>query len=252
MKSEFSLPPHPVLRDYYDTESGRRKRVRGLFDASAPYYDGINSLMSFGTGESYRRKALLRAGLKPGDKTLDVGCGTGVLARHQQDIVGADGFVIGLDPSPGMLGEALQRGVATAVLARGERIPLRDETVDFLSMGYALRHVEDLAVAFEEYRRVLRPGGVVLLLEIAPPGSGLGFHAIKLYMKHVIPLITRIVTRNSSAHTLMSYYWETIEKCVPPQLILSALEATGFVDVKRHVVGGVFGEYTARKPDKQE
>ena len=248
MCSGFTLPPHPVLKDFYESASGRGRRVRGLFDASAPYYDEINKLMSFGTGEQYRRNALLRAGLKPGDKTLDVGCGTGVLARHQQDIVGPDGVVIGLDPSPGMLGEAQRRGVQNIVLARGESIPLPEQAVDFLSMGYALRHVEDLAVAFAEYLRVLRPGGTVMLLEIAPPASRVGFHAIKLYMKHIIPLVTRLVTRNKAAHTLMSYYWDTIEQCVAPQLIIDALRATGFVDVKRKVVGGIFGEYTARRP----
>lgn len=248
MNKGFTLPPHPVLEDYYACESGRRIQVRGLFDASAPYYDNINRVMSFGTGENYRRHALLRAGLKQGDKTLDVGCGTGVLASYQQDIVGTEGVVIGLDPSPGMLAEAKQRGVRNTLLARGEHLPLKDNAVDFLSMGYALRHVEDLAVAFDEYLRVLRPGGTVLLLEISPPTSRIGFHAVKLYMKHVIPLVTRLVTRNKAAHTLMSYYWDTIEQCVAPHLILDALRATGFVDVKRRVIGGVFCEYTARRP----
>lgn len=249
MSKDFSLPPHPVLKEYYDDAAGRRASVRRLFDASAPYYDGINTVMSFGTGANYRAQALQRAGLQLGQRAVDVGCGTGVLAKLEMDIVGPNGTAIGLDPSPGMLSKARERGVAQTLVARAERLPLSSNNMDFLSMGYALRHVDDLATAFDEYFRVLKPGGTVMLLEIAPPRSRAGYYAVKFYMKYLVPFATRILTRNPSARTLMSYYWETIEQCVAPALILEALRKTGFVDVKRHVVFGIFGEYTARKPD---
>ncbi|HID49110.1 MAG TPA: methyltransferase domain-containing protein [Chromatiales bacterium] len=246
-KPRFTLPPHPVLKDYYDDEAGRRKRVRQLFDASAPDYDGINRLMSLGTGERYRREALQRAGLKQGQIVLDIGCGTGVLASHEQAMVGPDGLVIGVDPSPGMLREAVRRGVKRLALGCGEALPIRDRSVDFLSMGYALRHVPDLARTFAEYLRVLKPGGTLLLLEIAPPRSRLGFQLTKFYMKHVIPLATRLGTRNRDAQRLMSYYWDTVEQCVPPALILEALQRAGFEEPRRKVLFGIFGEYTARR-----
>ena len=245
--SKFTLPPHPVLKDYYQDEEARKKRVKDLFNSTAGYYDWINRVMSFGSGEHYRLEALERAGLKSGQSVLDIGCGTGVLARHEMDVVGEEGFVIGVDPSSGMLGEAVKRGVMVA-MGRGERLPLQDQCVEFVSMGYALRHVSDLADTFAEYLRVLKPGGTLLLLEIAPPRSWLGFQLTKFYMKYLIPLVTRLGTRDRNAQILMSYYWDTVQQCVPPELILEALAKVGFTEVKRHVIFGVFGEYSAKRP----
>ena len=69
------IAPHPPLREYYPTEEARRRRVDGMFDASAGHYDWINSVMSLGSGEWYRRQALARAGVAPGMRVLDVGSG---------------------------------------------------------------------------------------------------------------------------------------------------------------------------------
>lgn len=247
--SKFTLPPHPVLKDYYDDEHGRKKRVKQLFDSTASHYDWINSVMSFGTGERYRLETLERAGLREGQSVLDIGCGTGVLARHEMDVVGSRGSVLGVDPSSGMLQQAIERGVSLVAMGRGESLPLKDKQFDFLSMGYALRHVADLSEAFSEYRRVLKPGGTVLLLEIAPPASRIGYQLVKCYMKYVIPMVTRFGTRDKNAQKLMSYYWDTVEQCVPPTLIVEALESVGFKDVERRVLFGVFGEYTATRPE---
>ncbi|RMG50045.1 MAG: methyltransferase domain-containing protein [Gammaproteobacteria bacterium] len=249
-KETYRLPPHPVLREYYPDEDTRRRKVRALFDASGAHYDWINSVMSLRTGERYRAEALERAGLQAGDKVVDVGCGTGVLAQKAAEIAGPEGCVIGVDPSPGMLAEARRRGV-TVVVGRGEQLPLADGSADFLSMGYALRHVADLIETFAEYRRVLRPGGRLLLLEIAPPRSRLGHWFLRLYLKRIVPAITWLGTRNPQARLLMSYYWDTVEQCVPPEAILDALREAGFEEVKRHVLFGIFGEYTARRPEEE-
>jgi demethylmenaquinone methyltransferase/2-methoxy-6-polyprenyl-1,4-benzoquinol methylase len=115
-------------------------------------------------------------------------------------------------------------------------------------MGYALRHVEDLVVTFREYKRALRPGGKVLLLEITRPEGRFHYHALKFYLKHVVPTITRIVRRSAEAQRLMQYYWDTIEACVPPADIMAALAIAGFTDVKRHVLNGMFSEYSAINP----
>ncbi len=248
VESKYSLPPHPLLNDYYQDEAERKKMVKQLFDSTASHYDWINKVMSFGTGERYRYEALERAGLGVGQSVLDIGCGTGVLARHEMELVGPDGTVLGVDPSFGMLQQAQGRGVERVTMGRGECLPLREQQFDFISMGYALRHVVDLGEAFTEYYRVLKPGGTVLLLEISPPASRIGYQLIKFYMKYLIPLITRLGVRDKNAQLLMSYYWDTIEQCVPPQMILEALEAAGFEKVKRNVQFGVFSEYTASRP----
>jgi len=247
--TESKLPPHPVLTDYYDDESGRKEKVKELFDTTAGHYDWINKVMSFGTGENYRLEALERAGLAKGQRVLDIGCGTGVLARHEIDMVGPEGFVLGVDPSQGMLREAVNRGVGSVAMGRGEKLPLTEQQFDVVTMGFALRHVADLKEAFTEYLRVLKPGGKVLLLEIAPPTSRIGYHAVKFYMKRVIPFITRLGTKDKNAQLLMTYYWDTVEQCVPPAGIIEALKEAGFEQVERKVLYGVFGEYSAKRPE---
>lgn len=241
------LAPHPVLGEYYAEADSRRQKVDQMFDSSAEHYDWITSAMSFGSGKWYRRDALVRSGLKSGMKLLDVGAGTGVVSLLAQDIVGEDGLVVALDPSNGMLSEAKKAGVKNTSMGLGEKLPYPDNTFDFLTMGYALRHVADLGEAFSEYLRVLKPGGKVLILEISRPAGKVSYHFLKFYMKYIIPVTTRLFRRSANAQELMEYYWDTIDQCVAPKIIVSALQESGFVDSHRHVVMGIFSEYTGVK-----
>jgi demethylmenaquinone methyltransferase/2-methoxy-6-polyprenyl-1,4-benzoquinol methylase len=227
--------------------------VRQLFDDTAPHYDRINAWMSLHTGERYRREALMRAGLSPGQRILDIACGTGVLARHAQDLVGQDGLVVALDPSLAMLEQAAKRGVRIRGAAIAEALPLPDRCVDVVSMGYALRHVADLMVAFSEFYRVLRPGGRLLILEMVPPPSVIGRTLARLYLKYLVPGLALLATRNLRAHQLMNYYWDTVDRCVPPAVVLGSLHEAGFESVGRKVQLGLMTEYTAiRSPlDRQ-
>ena len=246
-QTDGRLSPHPILRRYYTDEQGRRSRIKQLFDAAAKDYDWINRMMSFGAGEQYRYRALRRAGLSEGMSVLDVGCGTGVIAAQATRITGAQGYVLALDPSIGMLYEARRNRVRTAVQGMGEQLPFADSSFDRLIMGYALRHVSDLRLAFAEYQRVLKPGGLLLLLEITPPSSSLAYGLLKLYLKFVVPNLVMLCRRSREARLLMSYYWDTIERCVPPATIMEALREAGFEQVERHVELGIFSEYTAGK-----
>jgi len=242
------LSPHPVLNHYYLRESERRKKVDEMFDASAPHYEWVAGMMSFGSGRSYRARALRRHGLEEGMKLLDVGSGTGALALSAQEQVGPGGRVVALDPSAGMLAEARANGVESTVMGLAESIPFNDEEFDMLAMGYALRHVADLQQTFAEYRRVLRPGGKVLLLEITCPRNRPGFHLLRFYMRGVVPQITRVFRRSTEAQMLMRYYWDTIEHCVPPETIVSALDQAGFEHVQWNAQLGIFSEYSGIAP----
>lgn len=238
------MPPHPVLPGYYADADSRQARVDAMFDASAPHYDWITAMMSFGSGRNYRAEALRRHGLAEGMSVLDVGTGTGALALIAQEVVGDGGRVLAVDPSAGMLAQARANGVRETVQATGDDIPLDADSFDLLSMGYALRHVADLEATFREYRRLLKPGGKLLLLEITRPRNRLGFWCLRGYMRGVVPMITRVFRRSPEAQELMRYYWDTIENCVPPETILSAMQDAGFSEVRRHVVMGIFSEYT--------
>jgi len=239
------LRPHPLLKRYYQDEADRRRQIGALFNRAACDYDWINQALSFGSGAWYRKQALLRAGLAPGMSVLDTGAGTGGVAQQALGIVGSGGSVIALDPSLGMLSHAAKRGVRRRVRGLAEALPFPDEKFDLLSMGYALRHVVDLRATFQEYRRALKVGGKVLLLEITPPSSRLAHHLLGLYMGRILPFLARFGRGGRSSRELMEYYWDTIERCVPPATILHALAEAGFKEPKRYVEHGILSEYTA-------
>ncbi len=241
-------PPHPTLTQYYGSDADRPQFVRRLFDLAAPDYDTIEGGMAMGTGRLYRREALRRAGLVAGMRVLDVAIGTGLVAREASRLAGDPRRIIGLDPSAGMLAEARRQLGVTGVRGVGEQLPIATASIDFLSMGYALRHLADLGVTFNEFFRVLRPGGIVCVLELTRPASRVGFAALRLYMRRIVPILTRLRTRNAQAEQLMRYFWDTVECCVPPERILVALEGAGFEDVRRTLAVGLFSEYTGRKP----
>jgi demethylmenaquinone methyltransferase / 2-methoxy-6-polyprenyl-1,4-benzoquinol methylase len=221
--------------------------VQGLFDETAPDYDRIERILAFGSGPWYRRQALMRAGLKTGDRVLDVGIGTGLVAREAVGIIGSTGSLVGVDPSPGMMGQVDVPGVEL-VKGYAERLPRQDASADFLSMGYALRHISDVQAAFGEFFRVLKPGGRVCVLEITRPSSKLGTTLLRGYMRAAVPMIARVVGKQGHTSELWRYYWDTIEACIPGPQVVAALQAAGFANVQQHMELGIFSEFTAQKP----
>lgn len=199
----LQIPPHPTLHEYYEANESRQGFLNDLFNRTAYQYRNIEKATGFGSGLWYRRKALREAGLASGMRVLDVACGPGLVTQGAMDLVGPSGFVVGLDPSTGMLREARNAACPCLVQSVGESLPFQNGSFDFLSMGYALRHVPDLETAFREYSRVLKPGGIVLLLEISRPKSAALFWLSRLYLKNVLRIAFATVTGNRDMHTLM-------------------------------------------------
>src|SRR5262249_6361933 len=161
---------------------GRAPFLRKIFDETAGDYDLMDRVMAVGSGSRYRRTALLRAGLAPGMDVLDVATGTELVAREAAGVTGGGGRVGGVDRSAGMLREARWKSGAWAVQGTAELLPFDDARFDFVSMGFALRHMADLAFVFAELRRVLKPGGTVCMLEITDPAGRVAHAATKLYV----------------------------------------------------------------------
>ena len=238
--------PITVLPQYWSDERTRRTYIDRLFDGTAGDYDFVENLLGLGSGPWYRRTALARAGLRPGMRVLDVATGTGLVAREAMRIVGASGSVVGLDPSAGMLAQAsglrlpLVRGL-------GERLPFATDHFDFVSMGFALRHVSDLEGLFREMHRVLRPGGTACILELSRPPSRLVAAPLEFFMTRVVPVVAWPFGRRGQARDLMQFFWDTIDACVPPAEVLAALGRAGFREPKRNIALGMFSDFTGSK-----
>lgn len=235
------------LQAYFSDETERRALTQAMFNEAASGYDSAEALTALGSGSWYRREVLRREGLKPGMQVLDVAAGTGLVTAEALALAGPQGRVIALDPSPGMLAELRRKLSCETIEAYAESIPLPDRQVDFLSMGYALRHVGDLDRAFAEYWRVLKPGGKACIMEISRPASRLGRMLLKFHIGVLVPLLARLSGRHADVKRLWTYYGDTIEAAVDPETVMSALRRAGFSDVRCGVTLGIFREYTGTK-----
>jgi demethylmenaquinone methyltransferase/2-methoxy-6-polyprenyl-1,4-benzoquinol methylase len=145
-----------------------------------------------------------------------------------------------------MLGEASQLAVPL-VRAIGERLPFADASFDFVSMGFALRHVSDLDALFGEIRRVLKPGGSACILELTAPESRWVAVPLRIFMTRVVPAMALVRRPRAQARALMQFFWDTVEACVRPETVMGALERAGIDAPRRLVVLGLFSEYTGKR-----
>lgn len=234
-----------VAGPYYDGPEAKQQFLREIFDRTAPVYEAIARWGWFGTGDMYRRDALRRAGLQPHMRAIDVASGTGPTARALLQVVGSPDRVVCVEPSAGMIAESRKRLPCLHHQSTAERLPVPDESFDFLTMGYALRHVDDLDATFCEFRRVLKPGGKALILDVTVPDGALGRLLFTLYFKHVLPGATLLLSRDRAAYRLMKYYWETMRQMTGREEVAQIMRAAGFRSVVHRVRLGCFSEYEA-------
>ncbi|GHB96243.1 class I SAM-dependent methyltransferase [Cerasicoccus arenae] len=243
------MEPHPSLSDHYTTLNEKQSFLRKVFDDAAPYYEGIAKWGWFGTGHRYRVWALKGHGLKPGMKVLDVAAGTGPTARAIRDVIGQEneGDITCLEPSAGMIAESKKQLNCEHIQAGADEMPVPDNHFDYLTMGFALRHVNELEQSFREFNRCLKPGGKVLIMDVTMPTKKVGRFFFKLYFKHILPTLTKLFTGSESARYLMAYYWETMDQMVAVDDVLRDLKSAGFKEPKHEWVMGCFSEYSAEK-----
>ena len=184
--------------------------VRAMFTGIAPTYDRLNRLMSLGLDRQWRRWAVVHARVRPSDRTLDVATGTGDIAFALAGRVGPEGEVVGVDFSEGMLtladAKARERGMADHVRfqwADALDLPFGDGEFDAATVGFAGRNVTDLPRFFSEMRRVVRPGGRVVHLEISRPRLPIFRTLFQLYFYHLVPLIEGRLAGSRDAYTYL-------------------------------------------------
>jgi len=174
----------------------KRAVVEAMFDRIAPRYDLMNRLMTFGVDRAWRRRAIDSLVLGPGARVLDLACGSGDLTAAAR---AAGARVVGLDFSAGMLEAARARQLGD-VLVRGDALalPLADGSMDAVVSGFALRNFVDLAAAFAEVARVLRPGGRLALLEVDRPASALLRMGHAVYFRRIVPLLGALLAEREA------------------------------------------------------
>ncbi|MEM7505717.1 MAG: class I SAM-dependent methyltransferase [Pseudomonadota bacterium] len=234
-----------VVGEYYASPDEKQQFLRSIFDKTAPYYEGIARWGWFGSGGAYRKWALRRAGLQPHMKVIDVASGTGPVARAILSIVDGPDQVVCVEPSAGMIAESKKTVPSVHHQATAENLPVPDESFDFLTMGFALRHVDDLDETFREFRRVIKPGGKVFIMDVTIPENGFGKFLFTAYFKHILPAFTLVFSWNREAYRLMKYYWETMEQMTPRDEVATILREAGFKTAEHKVLLGCFSEYEA-------
>ena len=241
----------------YNEEEAKGKQVGEMFDSIAPSYDFMNTMMTGGLHIRWRNKALRMAGarLHEGDpkKVLDVACGTGDVSFRLHELF-PDAHITGLDLSPGMLSIAEKKLAAmdkdagkhiSFIEGDSLKMPFADGAFDMVTVAYGVRNFERLEDGYREMRRVLKPGGVLCVIELSEPANPLIKSGYRLYARHIIPLIGRMVSHDTRAY---SYLPESIAACPQRGDMTAMMERAGFRDATfKSLTMGVITIYLASK-----
>jgi demethylmenaquinone methyltransferase/2-methoxy-6-polyprenyl-1,4-benzoquinol methylase len=220
----------------------KARHVRAVFDSVADKYDLMNDLMSAGVHRLWKRYALSQTGLRPGQSALDVAGGTGDLAAGMARQVGERGLVVLSDINAAMLevGRArlLDRGLLRNVrfsLANAECLPFADGSFDCVTIGFGLRNVTDKPAALASMRRVLRPGGRLLVLEFSKPVVPGLKPVYDVYSFSVLPWLGQRVAGDPESYR---YLAESIRRFPDQATLKSLMRDAGLEDCSYHNLSG--------------
>ena len=209
------------------TGAEKRVQVRAMFDRIAPRYDALNRLFTGGLDRRWRRLALDAVRIAPGDRVLDLACGTGDLA---QAAAARGARVVGIDFAREMLRGAQRRRVPAALVqADATSLPLRTASVDALVCGFALRNFTELAAVLAEIARVLAPGGRVALLDVDRPESRLVRAGHSLYFDRVVPLLGGLLSDRAA----YAYLPRSTSYLPPERELLAQVARAGFAQIQK-------------------
>ncbi len=221
-----------------DPHANREKpaKVRRMFAAIAGSYDLNNHLHSMWQDQRWRRFAVKRAGVKPGDVVVDVACGTGDLT--QAFARSPASLVLGIDFTHEMLGVAMKKRAAqpatsatkiTYAEGDAQNLPVADASADVVSIAFGIRNVADPRKALREFARVLRPGGRLVILEFDQPGNPLMRWFNTLYCVRIMPLTATLISGDKSG--AYKYLPASVGTFFTRSQMVNAIGEAGFRDV---------------------
>ncbi|WP_231945596.1 class I SAM-dependent methyltransferase [Agrococcus carbonis] len=220
------------------------EEVAGMFDATAKRYDLLNSLLSGGNDKLWRIHMQRAVKPKPGERILDVAAGTGASAAPMAK---AGALVTALDISPGMLEEGRRRHPDIEfVHGSAEELPFEEGSFDAVTISFGLRNVQHPRAALDEFFRVLKPGGRLLICEFSQPPVGVVRRGYELYLQTVLPGLARAASSNPDAYR---YLVESIRSWPDQQTLSQWIRTAGFTRVAhRNLTMGVVALHRGRKP----
>ena len=230
-------------------EAEKARKVRSVFDSVAPKYDLMNDLMSLGLHRAWKAYTLMVANLKPGDRALDIAGGTGDLALAFSKKVGASGQVVHTDINEAMLGTGRNRlldaGVALPTLVcDAEQLPFADNYFDLVSVAFGLRNMTHKDQALAEMRRVLKPGGKLLVLEFSKVTSALQ-KPYDVYSFSVLPWLGQKIAGDAESYR---YLAESIRMHPDQETLKTMMQDAGLERVQYYnLTAGVAALHTGIK-----
>jgi len=218
------------------------RRVAAVFDSVAERYDIMNDLMSLGVHRLWKRFAVELAGVRPGQRVLDLAGGSGDLAARFVPLVGPTGEVVLADINAHMLERGRRRLVDRGILGNvrfaqvnAERLPFPDNSFDVITIAFGLRNVTDKDAALRSMYRVLKPGGRALVLEFSKPVAPGLQPLYDLYSFKVLPLLGRFVARDEASYR---YLAESIRMHPDQETLKSMMQQAGFERCDFHNLSG--------------
>ncbi|RZJ64713.1 MAG: bifunctional demethylmenaquinone methyltransferase/2-methoxy-6-polyprenyl-1,4-benzoquinol methylase UbiE [Flavobacterium sp.] len=218
---------------YKNSGLGKKEQVAQMFDTISGNYDGLNRVISFGIDVKWRKKVLKMVASKNPDRILDIATGTGDLAILMTQTGAKE--IIGLDISPGML-EVGRKKITeknldsriSMVLGDSENLPFTDNYFDAITVAFGVRNFETLEKGLAEILRVLRPGGIFVILETSVPTKTPFKQGYSFYTKNILPLIGRMFSKDKSAYAYLS---ESASVFPHGEMLNNILRKVGFIDV---------------------
>lgn len=228
------------------------EKVAEVFRSVASRYDVMNDVMSFGLHRLWKDFAIKQLMLKSGMKVLDLAGGTGDLTARMSPLVGEAGKIVLSDINEAMLkvgrSRLLDKGIfknIEIVQANAETLPFEDSGFDRVIIGFGLRNVTEKDKALSEMYRVLKPGGMCIVLEFSKPKGSLLNQAYDFYSFKILPKLGRFIAKDEDSYR---YLAESIRKHPNQEVLKDMMCAAGFEDVMCHnLAAGIVAVHVGRR-----